>query len=291
MTSRTKSSILNPNETAPCTLIKGNSPLIIAGPHNGHLVPEALHDDDHPLGLHASCFDPKSPFKRHEACDWGVAELFTALQELESTNTQKHTYISGHYSRLVSDLSRPPQNSMAEHSSENENDIPGNTNISEAHKRQRLIEFYAPYQEALRNTIEETRARFGYAIFLDLHSFTPIWNGENRNVHIGTLACSDNFVEVHLAKYLTAACAAHDMKFAAHQPYNLKTMPRHRSAAARVIEEYGVWYTGLEIRNDLLSTPKDTKLIAELITEATSALTTYRDKMVFIKTTNSFALA
>lgn len=282
MTSGLEASLSNSQDILPCSVVKGNSPIIIAGPHNGHVVPKSLYDSNNlPLGLHPLCFDPTSPFKRHEACDWGVANLFEVLQYLEKEESQNHNYISSPYSRLVCDLSRSKDNAVTEKSSENQTIISGNFNLDDKDKATRIKQFYTPYQQQLKDLIKDTRAHFGYAIFLDLHSFTPTWKGANRDIHIGTLACSDNFVEVHIAKYLTAACATHDLNFAAHQPYNLKELPKHRSKVARSIEDNGVWYTGLEIRNDMLSTPEKTQTIAQLILESMIALTAHDNKTVF----------
>ncbi len=286
---RSKQSLLDPRDPGVCDIVKGNSPLIISGPHNGYFVPQSLHDDkNYPLGLHPSAFDPKSPFKRHEACDWGIAELFDVLQEMEAKAEppQKHNYISSPYSRLISDLNRPPEHSMSDKSSEDRSIIPGNIDIDKKHKTQRIADIYTPYHKELKKLITQVQKRFGYAIFLDLHSFTPTWKGKNRAVHIGTLACSDNFTESHISKYLAAACAAHNLNFGAHQPYDLKNEPKEHSDTARTIEEYGVWYAGLEIRNDLLSTPENTKMIAELIFEATTSLTNYHDTAAFTTKTS-----
>ena len=277
-------SILTLDESPTNTVIEGNSPLIIAGPHNGHLVPQSLHDENgNPLGIHASAFDPASPFKRHEACDWGVAELFTELQNLEKKSGKAHNYISGNYSRLVSDLSRAKEDTITEQSSENENEILGNINLTPAQKKARIKQFHEPFHQKLEYLISDTRDRFGYAIFLDLHSFTPTWQGKDREVHIGTLANSSNFVEKHFAKTMPGACASKNLKFAADYPYNLKTLPRERRKTSLEIEEYGVWYTGLEIRNDLLGEIDTTKTIAKLIFEITLELISHTDTKVFVK--------
>lgn len=277
-------SLLNDEEIQPVTLIKGDSPLIIAGPHNGYIVPQPLYDaHNHPLGLHPSAFDPKSPFRRHEACDWGIADLFEALQNFETQPPHTHNYIAGNYSRLVIDLNRDKDISITTESCETGNIVPGNIDIEKSDLEQRVKDVYTPYHEALKTLIDETKARFGYAIFLDLHSFTPTWKGENRNVHIGTLAHADHFVERHISKYLTAACAAYDLHFGAHQPYNLKKQEHRKASLSTTIESYGVFYTGLEIRNDLLSTKDSIQNIAQLINEATSELINHHNKMVFVK--------
>ncbi len=275
-------SLLHPDEPRGCTIVNGTSPLIIAGPHNGHLVPQSLYEENRPLGLHSSCFDPGSPFKRHEACDWGVAGLFESLQEQESAADQSHSYISATYSRLACDLNRTVEHCITEKSCETGNVVPGNTDIDEVDEAMRLTELYAPYHQQIKNLIDDTRARLGYAIFLDLHSFAPTWKGEKRAVHISTTACSDHFIESFISQHMSEACASRNLRFAAHEPFDLKAVPK-LGATAHSVEKTGTWYTGLEIRNDLLDTPKSTEKIAGLIHEIAATLTDHHDKMAFIK--------
>ena len=253
----------------PCEVIAGNSPVILAGPHNGYAIPPSLHDEnDRPLGLHTSCFDPLSPFKRHEACDWGMIELFGALQDIQKETHQQYHYISGNYSRLICDLSRAAEDSMTPHSSENESPIPLNVDLTEDAIKQRTETFYDPFHDTLKETIQNVRTQFGRVIFIDLHSFTPIWNGQPRDVKIGTLSYRENAIEKHFLSFLPMACAAFQFNFGRDEPYNLKELPPDRNKITQQIRSYGADYFGLEFRNDILSTSKGVANVARIVHDA-----------------------
>jgi len=266
-------SLIHDTNTPACDIITGNCPVILAGPHNGYAVPPALYDDAfRPLGLHRSCFDPLSPFKRHEACDWGMIELFGALQDIQAETHQQYHYISGNYSRLICDLSRASKDSMTPHSSENASPIPLNVDLSDDHVIQRTETFYDPFHDTLRDTIQKIRTKFGRVIFLDLHSFTPVWKGQPRDVQIGTLSYRENEIEEHFLSFLPIACAAFGLHFARDEPYNLKNLPEERNKIVQQIRSYGADYFGLEIRNDLLTKDKPTREVARIIHDGLQGL-------------------
>lgn len=251
-------------------LARGNTPIIIAGPHNGHSVPPQFNDtNDHPLGLHPSNFDPISPFRRHESCDWGMAELFKALQDKETD--VKHTYITAKHSRLVADLNRDAHNAITQKSSENGRTIAGNTGLSTSEQDTRIEQFHKPYHSQLENLITQTRTRHGYALVVDLHSFTPVWNGTPRDIEIGTVHVSNNATELFLRKNLTRSAAQQGFSVQQHYPYNFTT-ETEMGAIAQSIEAHGAQYAGLEIRNDLLQTPQGVETIAALISSVTNKL-------------------
>ena len=122
--------LLRDDEAPPCTIVKGTKPMIILGPHNGYKVPQSLYDDKGlPLGLPHAWFDPENDEKRHEACDWGMLDLFSTLQQGE--HSQHYTYLSSPYSRLVCDLSRAQSECITESSSEDgDMEIPGNLDLT-----------------------------------------------------------------------------------------------------------------------------------------------------------------
>lgn len=281
----TNTTLLGPDDPEPITLVEADSPIIITGPHNGFYVPQTLYEDNKPLGLHKSVFNPLSPFRRHEACDWGLYRLFRAMQGKESKNKRhKCSYISGNYSRLVTDLNRTAMRSMDKSSSETGNIIPGNVALTKEQKLERVDLIHKPYHKALTALIKRKKKKFGYVVFLDLHSFTPIWQNKTREVHIGTLAFYGNPIESIIAKKISKPCKEKGWDFITHEPYNLNESEKSKQGIAKGIEKNGIIYTGLEIRNDLLKDHACAKKVSTMVFKAINALMDVEDKSIFKKT-------
>jgi len=221
-----------------------------------------------PLNRH--CFDPSSPFKRHETCDWGLNELFTDLQTSRQENSPG--FLSANYSRLVCDLNRSPETSISLTSSETGREISGNMDLDEQQISSRNHEIYQPYQSELKNMIAQTYSNHGGAIVVEMHSYSPAWNGQKRDVQIGTLKLGKNPVSNAMEEFLAGACSKAGFHLAENAPYDLSNLPAHRQYTARSITDQGVYYTGLEIRNDLLGDPETRMQIANILGDALTHL-------------------
>lgn len=236
---------------------EGASEIILTGPHNGWIVPDEFLEDGNPLGVESYWFDPKAANRRHEACDWGMQDLFDTLQ----TKRKDICYISAHISRLVVDLNRIPSVMVYEASSETGEPIAGNMHLSQDAKNKREIQYYAPYHTEIDRIIRETKEKFGRVIWLDMHSFTPTWQGEPRHVGVGTLKMDKNDFTINLENLLEDTLGE---LFVADHPYDLSLSPyREINAGGVVAERNGVDYFGIEIRSDLLSTPNQIQNMAE----------------------------
>lgn len=240
---------------------KGKSPVILTGPHNGWIVPDEYIYDGMPLGVEPYWFDPLAENRRHEACDWGMAPLFDAIQK----RSNDYCMLSSNISRLVVDLNRIPAMIIYEGSSETGEDIPGNQKLDEAHIQKRLETFYNPYHDALSDIIADTKKQFGNVIWLDLHSFTPIWQGKKRQTGVGTLKLVKNDYTLKAEALLENTFKE---LFAPDLPYDLSLSPhREINAGSHAGDKHGVDYLGIEIRNDLLSTKMQINMMAESLVD------------------------
>ncbi|MFN3701050.1 MAG: N-formylglutamate amidohydrolase [Alphaproteobacteria bacterium] len=255
--------------TMPISSIRhqGRSPVVLSGPHNGWHVPGALiAANGKPLGLEPFWFDPLDPRRRHEACDWGMHPLFERLEEKRSDIC----LIEAHYSRLVVDLNRVRKLVITETSSETDSPIPGNTGLSAAATEARINEYYTPYHKALDQVLQSTIAQFGSALWLDLHSFTPIWNGTPRAVKIGSLKATRS---PHTDRIEAALESFFGSDFVPDQPYNMMIPPYHDIGSGReVAARNGLEYFGIEIRNDLLQTPAQIETMADQLLKVIEVL-------------------
>ena len=244
----------------------GNSPIVLTGPHNGWEVPDAFYEGGNPLGVEPYWFDPASELRRHEACDWGMQDLFDEIERQSS----EICLIAAQYSRLLVDINRIPSLVIYEGSSETGEHIPGNMMLSDAEKQQRMEDYYTPYHDTVDAIMQATLEKCGSVIWIDMHSFSPVWQGEPRPVGIGTLKLEKTALTNTAEAFLEAEFK--DM-FVPDQPYDLAISPhREMNGGNLIADRNNLEYFGLEIRNDLLGTPKQREVMAEKLIKLAKAL-------------------
>ena len=244
----------------------GNSPIVFTGPHNGWAVPEDFYVDGNPLGVEPHWFDPKSELRRHEACDWGMQNLFNEIER----QTSDICLVAAQYSRLLVDINRIPSLIVYEGSSETGEHIHGNMMLGDAEKQKRMDAYYTPYHETVDKVMQDTLKKFGAVIWIDMHSFTPVWQGEPRHVGIGTLKLEKTVLTNKAEAYLEREFK--DM-FVPDQPYDLAISPhREMNGGNLIAERNNLEYFGLEIRNDLLGTPAQIEIMAEKLVKLAKTL-------------------
>lgn len=231
-------SVQNPGARAPFLLI---------GDHAGCEVPAALGG----LGL------PAAERRRHIGWDIGVAALGARLAE-----TLDACFIAQRFSRLVIDCNRDPARPDAICDVSDGTWIAGNAGLSEADRRMRVEEIFAPYHAPIAQALDEQLARGATPILVALHSFTPVLDGAARPwrygvLHLGASAASQ--------AALAALRARHDpQEVGDNQPYEMDatdyTVPHH--AVAR-----GLDYLELEVRQDLLADPGQADEVATTVAD------------------------
>ncbi len=228
---------------------EGSSPIVLTGPHNGWHVPDEFIEDGAPLGLPTFWFDPKNKDHRHEACDWGMQELFNEISNLRPDIC----LVSAEISRLVVDLNRVSTLMVYETSSETFEPLKGNTALSTQDISARKKNYYDPYHHKVDQALQSTKANFTKPLWIDMHSFTPVWQGKARDVGVGTLKLAPSQLTHKAESWLSQAFGK---LFVADHPYDMSTKPFCDMAAGReTAARNDMEYLGLEIRNDLISTP------------------------------------
>jgi formiminoglutamase len=105
--------------------------------------------------------------------DWYVDRLYRFAQPLGAGT------ITAHYSRYVIDLNRPPDDAALYQSKTpglvplqtfSGADIYAANPPGESEKRERLEQYWRPYHDAIREELDQVRAKHGYAILFDAHS-------------------------------------------------------------------------------------------------------------------------
>jgi predicted N-formylglutamate amidohydrolase len=226
--------LLSPDEPSPITVLREDaaSAFLVACEHAGARIPRRLGD----LGL------PSSELTRHIAWDIGAGAVSCLLGEALGATTALQTY-----SRLVIDCNRSPGVASSIVELSETTPIPGNIGISAEQRQARRREIFAPYHDRLAALLD-ARARHGRpTLLIAMHSFTPVFRGEQRRWHAGVLY---NRAPRLACVMLDLLRAEGDLVVGDNEPYSVTdltdyTVPVHG-------ERRGLPHVELEIRQDLI---------------------------------------
>ena len=245
---RLNSKLLTPLDPAPVSLVGpalATGPLVLLGDHAGSAIPGALGD----MGL------SEHERGRHIALDLGVEQLGRLLSE-----RLKAPFVSQVYSRLVADCNRDPAAPGAMPEMSDGTRIPANLNLSPEQRDERVRAIHQPYHDAIAALLD-ARADAGLpTILVALHSFTPVFGGEQRVWDAGVLHGGPG--DAYGRRVLALLQAHAECVIGDNQPYAFDgtdhTIPRH--AFAR-----GLPWLELEIRQDRLASPEQVEQVADLL--------------------------
>jgi len=192
----------------------------------------------------------------HLALDIGAGALTERLAQSLGV-----TAVLCQYSRLIVDCNRELMDPGAFLEFGDGIVVPGNRNLHQAEKDIRANEIYWPYHNAIDSQIERFRQRGVDPVFISIHSFTPVMNGDARTWEMGVLweqdrATSEIFVHgLRAAGYLVGD----------NEPYSGKapqdfTIDHHA-------EPIKLPHVGIEIRQDLIHHDDGVETIAEVMHE------------------------
>ncbi|MBT6566736.1 N-formylglutamate amidohydrolase [uncultured Candidatus Puniceispirillum sp.] len=195
---------------------------------------------------------PEDAKQSHIAWDPGALELSCHLADLLDARL-----VHSNISRLIYDCNRPPKALDAMPASSEGRVIPGNENIDDNERARRIAWFYDPFKTLLADTIASMPDK---PILVTIHSFTPIYNGQARDVEFGILHDSDS----RLADLMLEHASTHTkLNVMRNKPYGPQDGVTH------TLKQHGVnngcLNVMLEISNVLLSSDSKQKEIASMI--------------------------
>ena len=231
-------------EVSPVSLLngKGSFPALIVCEHASNHIPYQYAD----LGL-----SPDN-LKSHIAWDPGAGAVAGYLSELFDA-----PYVRGEVSRLVYDCNRPPSATDAIPARSEHTDIPGNMNLDDIERDQRIWQVYLPFRQCLEGVLETMEDRHA---LVTIHSFTPVYGGKNRSVELGILHDEDS----RLADGLLAdASRFTKLDVQRNQPYGPENGVTHTLREHGL--KHGLLNVMIEIRNDLLATERQCEEIAKML--------------------------
>ena len=210
---------------------EGQAPILLVCEHATNFIPARFKD----LGL------TPTQLQSHIAWDPGAIETAEAMAKILDA-----PLISATISRLIYDCNRPPDSATAMPLTSENQIIPGNVDLSETSKQQRVTNYYRPFEVALSERV----VLMGMPLMITVHSFTPVFLGEQRQVEIGVLHDEDSrFADAFLQQTLT------DSRFniQRNQPYAPTDGVTHTLTHHAL--PHGLTNVMLEIRNDLIASP------------------------------------
>lgn len=218
----------------------GGSPFVILCDHASNHIPAPYGR----LGL-----EPDD-LQKHIAWDPGALGVSQGMAALLDA-----PLVESCVSRLIIDCNRPLEAPDLIPATSELTTVPANTGLDAAERQRRIALSHQPYHAAIEELARE-RARKGFPapVYVAVHSFTPVYRGVERPWHIGII--HDDYDQV--AAPLIAGLQALDQYCVGiNEPYSpadrvYYTLDRHASAQ-------GLAAVMIEIRNDLITTPKEEK--------------------------------
>ena len=226
--------LLGDDDPPPVRVLRpdAGSDFFMTADHAGRAIPQLLGD----LGL------PPSELQRHIAWDIGIAGVTETLaQALDAAAVLQA------YSRLVIDCNRHPGWASSIPTVSELTAIPGNKAIPPAEREARRREIFLPYHQRIAELLHGRVAAGRRTVLIAMHSFTPVFKGEARNIDIGILYNRDR----RLADILLGLLRAEgDLAVGDNAPYAITdvsdyTVPVHG-------EGRGLPHVEIEIRQDLI---------------------------------------
>lgn len=215
---------------------RGRSQIVLVCEHAGGAIPRLLGN----LGL------SDSDLGRHFAWDIGAESVARKLSAILDA-----PLILQRYSRLVYDCNRPPESQDAMPVLGELTPIPGNEGLSVAQRLERIEAIYRPFHAAVSAVLDAYAAERRLAILATIHSFTPVFKGNRRSLHLGILHDRDaRFADRILGLLARTA----DIVVKRNEPYGPKDGVCHTLNLHAGVR--GLLNVMIEIRNDLIVAEK-----------------------------------
>ena len=167
----------------------GGAPVLVTCDHASNRIPDSLNE----LGLN------DRDLSRHIAYDIGALDLSRVLADKLGA-----PLIHSGYSRLVVDLNRHLDDPSSIPIVSEGTEIPGNHPLADKQKQTRINELFWPYHNTFSQTLDGFQARGVHPVILAIHTFTPVFHGQERPWHIGVMWDTDERMALPFLQNLKA---------------------------------------------------------------------------------------
>ena len=242
--------LIGPSDPPPVTVYNpgGKAPVLLVCDHASRKFPAAMQQ----LGLADWVLD------KHVACDIGAEMVTRHLAD----RLDAPAVLAG-YSRLIVDLNRQLSHESAFIKVSDGIAIPGNLDIGEAERNQRIQSFFDPYHDEISRQLQLFFERDITPAFISIHTCTPVFNNVVRHCHIGVMWDQDARIPVPLMETLKGnpdLCIGDNEPYSGRHP-NDYTIDFHA-------ESPGLANVGIEVRQDLVNDQEGAKKWAGILGDA-----------------------
>lgn len=227
----------------------GTSHLVILCEHAANRIPSRLHN----LSIETQ------ELQRHIAWDIGALAVARRISQLLDA-----PLLFQCYSRLVIDCNRTLSSKDLILTESDGTTVPGNVDLSDAQRQQRIDEIWRPYQEGVADFLDLRRDKGLPTFLLILHSFTPMLGGVSRPWDLGLLYHSQDTPAVTVAQYLEEVNL--DLVIGRNQPYVIELDEDYSVPVFG--EQRRLPYLFVEIRQDRIETESGQECWADLLSSA-----------------------
>lgn len=231
----------------------GSGKVVLVCEHAGQSIPAFINS----FGFEADVMSS------HIAWDIGAAELARALSK-----TLDAPLILQRYTRLAYDCNRDFDASDAVVEESDNISIPANAGLGLQDKQRRFDEIYQPFEQAISGLLNLRLNSAQESILVTVHSFTPLYKGQRRELELGILHDDDT----RLADALLVQTERETSYQAArNKPYSPEDGVTHTLITHGI--KRNLANVMLEIRNDLIDHEHGLKLWAERLSRLLSIAT------------------
>ncbi len=229
--------LLDPDEADPVRVLRprGRSEFVLTVDHAGRALPRRLGD----LGV------PPAELARHIGWDIGIAAVSERLSAALDAAAVMQLY-----SRLVIDCNRGHGVDSSVPVVSESTPIPGNRDLTADELAMRREGLFVPYHAAIASLLDARAAAGQRSVVVAMHSFTPVFKGVSRPMHVGVLFNRDP----RLGRALLALLRRESgLVCAENEPYAVSDESDY--GIPTYGERRGLLHVELEIRQDLITGP------------------------------------
>lgn len=206
--------------------------------------------------------------RAHIAWDPGALDVARGLaQRLQAS------LVWAPVSRLVYDLNRPPHSPAAMPERSEIHEIPMNRSLTGPERARRTEAVYTPFHRDLAALLSERLALGRPPVVITVHSFTPVYHGQRRELDLGIIHDDTRAGDAALARAILAGAKAEgSLRSALNEPYSAADGVTH--LLRRHAVPFGLAHAMLELRNDLIDRPETADAVAARLAPVLSAAMT-----------------
>ena len=239
--------LLSPEDPPPYSIVNagGCTPVLFVCDHGGRAFPSRLNQ----LGLEDWVLE------QHVAWDIGSGDVARRVAEAFDA-----TLVAANYSRLVVDTNRYPDDPTLCTAESDGIAIPGNIDLSDAERVERMEAIYHPYHAAIAQQLDRIRQRNVIPAIIAIHSCTRVFHEVVRPWHFGVLWDTDPRIALPLLQGLGALkgiCVGDNEPYSGRDPHDY-TMDHHGEAAL-------IPHVSIEVRQDLVDSKESAREYADIL--------------------------